>query len=216
MLKKLRWIDGVLILGIGLIAVGLGMDWKRQNSAKAELIKNNSGDLRFARVSPSPARISPDPARTLIIDVGGAVIKAGVYRLADGARVNDALVVAGGLSAQADREWVEANINKAEILRDGMKIYIPLKDQISKIKNQNLTQSSKILGLGTDQESGLININTATVEELDKLPGVGPSIGQKIIDYRAKNGGFRDINEIKLVSGVGEKMFEKIKDKISL
>ena len=61
-----------------------------------------------------------------------------------------------------------------------------------------------------------ININTATAEELDKLPGIGPAIAGRIIDYRNKNGGFMNVAEIKLVSGIGEKLFEKIKDKISL
>lgn len=66
-------------------------------------------------------------------------------------------------------------------------------------------------------EVGLkININMATIEELDKLPGVGPAIAQRIIDYRDKNGGFMNVEEIKLVSGIGEKLFEKIKDKISI
>ncbi|MFA4826660.1 MAG: helix-hairpin-helix domain-containing protein [Candidatus Shapirobacteria bacterium] len=191
-LKKLNWVDLVLVAGIGLILVGIGINVREQKrESKVELLK----------VQPTGV-VVVQSNNEVMIDIEGEVIKPGVYKMAKGSRMGEVLVAAGGLAAGADREWVEKNINKAEIVKDGMKIYIPSKGE-------------EALVLGSES-SGLININTAGMEELDKLPGVGPGIAQKIIDYRQNNAGFRDINEIKLVSGIGEKLFLKIKDQISL
>jgi competence protein ComEA len=134
------------------------------------------------------------------------VIKPGVYELNNGDRIIDVLVMAGGLGAKADRGWIEKNLNQAEKIVDGQKIYIPKVGEEIKIDN-------KVLGTS---ESKIIRLNTATIEDLDKLTGIGPAIANRIIDYREKNGGFKDINELKLVSGIGDKLFEKIKNEIAL
>jgi competence protein ComEA len=142
------------------------------------------------------------------IDIAGEVINPGVYKLKGEGRINDALVVAGGLAAGADRDWVEKNLNQAERLVDGQKIYIP------KV-GESITSGKNVLGT-SQSESKIIRINTATVEELDKLSGVGPAIAGRIIDYRTKVGGFKNIEELKLVSGIGDKLFDKIKNEIAL
>jgi competence protein ComEA len=98
------------------------------------------------------------------------------------------------------------NLNKAEKLFDGQKIYIPKVGD--KVENKTVT--------GVTTTSKIIRLNSATVEELDKLNGVGPAIAQRIIDYRIENGGFKTVDEIKLVPGIGDKMFEKIKNEIQL
>ncbi|MFZ2152903.1 MAG: helix-hairpin-helix domain-containing protein [Microgenomates group bacterium] len=197
---KFTWLEGMLAAGLALITVGIGVGWQGQQTAKVELIK--------AKVTPTVVQGN----NKVTFDIAGEVLKPGVYVLPLGSRISEALTVAGGLSANADRQWVEVNINRAKKIGDGEKIYIPKKvnsDQLS--VNSNKEQISKqILG------SQIININSAGVEELDKLDGVGPAIAQRIIDYREKNGGFVDINELKLVSGIGEKMFEKIKDKVEI
>ena len=185
-------IDILLGLGLVLISAGIGMNYLRakQPETRVELVR---GVAERAEV---------------VVEVAGEVFKPGVYRLAGGSRINEALAEAGGLTAKADRDWVERNINQAEVLSDGQKIVIPSVEWKSEIKDEK----EIILGV----EEALVNINTAGVEEWDKLPGIGPALGQRIIDYRQKNGRFKDINEIKLVSGIGEKLFEKIKYKISL
>src|SRR3989339_305546 len=166
-LRQVSWLDGVLVVGIGLIVVGLGMNvWGADRKEKVELIKGGE----YRRVDEVGSVVQGNSK--VMIDMGGEVVRPGVYGLKTGARVNDALVAAGGLGVNADREWVERNLNKAGILRDGMKIYIPNKDQ-SRIQNL------KILGT----EDGLISINAARVEELDKLPGIGPSLAGMIVDY---------------------------------
>ncbi len=200
-LRRFTWADGLLVLGIGLIIGGLGINW-------ADKLKNDKQKTFVNKISPTQI-IDKQIEIKVIVDISGEVISPGIYELKSGSRINEVLVMAGGLGAKADREWVEKNINRAEILKDGQKIYIPKVNENVDSKIQNQTQ---VLGVNT----GTISLNLATVEELDKLSGVGPALAQRIIDYRQKNGGFKNIEEIKLVSGIGDKLFEKIKGEIGL
>jgi len=149
------------------------------------------------------------------------VVNPGVYELEEGDRVIDVLRACGGLSVEADRPWVEQNINRARPIKDGEKIYIPKIGEIlgkSEILNSNPPIGGQTISnlLNSNDLNGLVNINRATVAELDRLPGVGPAIAQRIIDYRQEKGGFVSVEEIKLVSGIGDKMFENIKDLIEI
>ena len=121
-----------------------------------------------------------------MFDISGEVLKPGVYGLAAGSRVSEALVVAGGLAVNADREWVELNINRAKKIGDGEKIYIPkkIRNEELGIRNEKSTEIQKTIQILGVQSGGIININTAEVSELDKLEGIGPALAQRIIDYR--------------------------------
>ncbi len=211
-LVKFKWIDGLLILGILLVMAGIGMNFKDSFWEKAEVKLTASKTSHLDGQITSQITNDGQGDSKVMIDVGGEVIKPGVYELKSGDRINDVLVVAGGLSAKADRDWVEKNLNKAEKLVDGQKIFIP-RQQLTQLGGQAKVDS--VLGV-VNNEAKIVRINTATLEQLDILSGVGPSIAQKIIDYRTKNGGFKNIEELKLVSGIGDKLFEKIKDEIAL
>ena len=197
--KKFKLVDALLILGILLVIAGIGMNFKDSFWEKAE-VKLTSKEI-------SPTKVVEVEENKVMIDVSGEVIKPGLYELSEGDRVNDALVMAGGLSAKADRDWVEKNLNKAEKIIDGQKIYIP--------KIGEKIETSEVLGSSVN-ESGVVRINTATIEQLDTLSGIGPAMAGRIIDYREANGGFKNIEELKLVSGIGDKLFEKIKDDVAL
>lgn len=132
----------------------------------------------------------------------GEVNKPGVYKMVDGDRVNDLIKAAGGFTNKADLE----SVNLAIKLKDEDYIKIP-----SKVILEN---TSEVLTNTQTNKQGKININTAGVEELKTLPRIGDSIAKRIIDYRSKNGRFKRIEDIKNVSGIGEKMFENIKDLI--
>jgi competence protein ComEA len=198
------------------MGVGLGI------KTKIDAPKTN---LTRISITPTVSQVNSK----VVFDISGEVLKPGVYTLSSGSRISEALIVAGGLAVNADREWVEQNINRARKIGDGEKIYIPKKNNQetknnfserdflrSQTNSNNQIKNTKQENVLGAQSGGVININSATVEELDKLDGVGPAIAQKIIDYRQKNNGFRDINEIKLVSGVGDKMYEVIKEKIGI
>lgn len=205
--KKLTWVDAVLGLGLVMIIGGLALAvrdgmWK---SEEVEMVRAGQDENNTQVVN------------KVYIDISGAVVNPGVYELDEGDRVIDVLKVCGGLSAEADRQWVEQNINRARPIKDGEKIYIPKLGEVlgkSEILNSKLETNSNVLN--SNDLNGLVNINKATVAELDKLPGVGPAIAQKIIDYRQEKGGFVSVEEIKLVSGIGDKMFENIKDLIEI
>ncbi|MCW1949376.1 MAG: ComEA family DNA-binding protein [Candidatus Shapirobacteria bacterium] len=194
-LGKFKWVDGLLVLGIILVIAGIGMNFQNSFWERAEV------KLVKKEISITPINdVQVDSKVT--IDVGGEVINPGIYTLDKEARVNEALVVAGGLSAKADRDWVEKNLNKAEKLVDGQKLYIP-------------KVGENVLGSNTT-EIKIVRINSATVEQLDTLNGIGPAMAERIVDYRTKNGGFKNVEELKLVSGIGDKLFEKIKDEVGL
>ncbi len=146
---------------------------------------------------------------TVVVDVDGAVVSPGVYELDPDARVNDALAAAGGLAADADA----SGLNRAAPLSDGEKIYVPRQGE--EPPQQAAPADTAQAGAATGSEAGaLININTATLEELDALPGVGPATAQAIIDDRTQNGAFSTVEDIMRVSGIGEKKFEKMKSAI--
>lgn len=143
----------------------------------------------------------------VLVDVKGAVNKPGVYEAEGEDRVIDMINKAGGLKESADEE----KINFAIRVEDEMVIYVP---EIG----EELEQENGItmaIG-GTDQKDGKVNINTADDTELQTLTGIGPAKAAAIIDHREKNGPFKAIEELKLISGIGEKSFEKLKDQIKV
>ncbi|MGG3033673.1 helix-hairpin-helix domain-containing protein [Bacillus stercoris] len=148
-----------------------------------------------------------EPSEAIVIDIKGAVQHPGVYEMRTGDRVSQAIEKAGGTNEQAD----EVQVNLAEILQDGTVVYIPKKGE----------ETAGQQGAGGAVQSGggkgePVNINTATLEELQGISGVGPSKAEAIIAYREENGRFQTIEDITKVSGIGEKSFEKIKSSISV
>lgn len=150
-------------------------------------------------------------AGPIVVDVGGAVKTPQVVELEADSRVADAISAAGGLKDNADT----AGINQAAFLTDGEKVYIPVRGETVPGAASGSGQTSQMAqaGSGTDT-GGKININTATSEELQTLNGVGPATAEKILDYRAANGGFKSLEDLKNVSGIGDKTFEKLKEHI--
>lgn len=149
--------------------------------------------------SGQPILLEPKPSPAPIrIHVDGAVNSPGVYSLPSGTRVEQAVASAGGLTDEADT----TNINLAVLLVDGQKIYIPKLGQ--PIPDINYV----------DQTEVVVNLNTAPLESLITLPGIGEDRAKSIIEYRENNGGFKSIEEIQNIEGIGPATFEKLKDRI--
>lgn len=178
-----------------------------------------AGLLLFISRAPAgePIKLLPAPTKEPIaVHVIGAVPRPGLYEFAEGARVQDAIDAAGGLLASASVD----TINLAALLEDGQQLNIPFKAGEEPTTSNSSDDTSLVLPGATEASSSgssqdLININTASVEELDSLPGIGPTIAQRIIDYRDENGPFQTIEDILNVSGVGPSTFEQIKDLIT-
>jgi len=137
----------------------------------------------------------------IYVDVKGAVQNPGVYKLEKDSRMFQVIKLAGGLTADADQNAINLSI----ILADQDVLYVPTIGE--EFPNVTIAIESEI--------DGIININSATVEALENLPGIGPSTAQKIIDYRTENGLFETTEDIKNVSGIGDATYDEIKDFIT-
>ena len=163
------------------------------------------------------------PVDTIFVYVTGAVNKPGMVELEDlkgGVRVSNAVEACGGLLPTADVD----NFNMAEIIKDGQHIRVPEKIIDSPSENNsnsnnavtNSNSSTNSSNKTIVNNDNVVNINTAGLEELQKLNGIGPKMAERIIEYRQNNGAFKSIEEIKNVRGIGDKKFEKLKEHIRI
>ena len=155
----------------------------------------------------------------IVVHVSGAVRNEGIIELKEKSRIADAIEMVGGVTEDAYMK----DVNLATILEDGMKIYIPTKEEVEKQRENTNDSVSKDTNLdiynngsNTRKKNNKVNINTATKEELDTLPGIGESTANKIISYREEKGNFKSIEEIKEVSGIGDSKYEQIKNLIEI
>ena len=137
----------------------------------------------------------------ICVYVCGEVKNPGVYELEAGARVAEAVEAAGGMTEEA----AESRLNLAEHMTDGQKIEVPSKEQEEQLKEEAFGQGS-----------GLVNLNTASAEQLTTLRGIGETKAEDILNYREAHGGFRSIEELMQIPGIKERVFEKIKDQITV
>lgn len=151
----------------------------------------------------SAEEVGEEP-QTVVVHVDGAVASPGVYELPAGSRANDAVLAAGGLAEGADT----ASLNLAAPLSDGDKVRVPLEGEAAS-EPVGTAGSSAAAGSGSD-EGAPVNINTAGIEELDSLPGVGEATARAIVEDREQNGPFSSPEDLMRVSGIGEKKFAKL------
>lgn len=171
------------------------------NSASSSLVSQSTAQEDY----PSSSKEEAD----LVVDVKGAVQKEGVYQLPAGSRVDDAIRLAGGLTETADKK----SINLAQKLSDGSVVYVASQgENISVISTSSATNPSDTSGVGT----GKVNINRASVSELQTISGIGAKRAQDIIDYRESSGFFKSVEDLQKVSGIGQKTFDKIKEMITV
>lgn len=137
----------------------------------------------------------PSTAPKLVVHVAGAVRRPGLYRLAEGKRVADAVARAGGATAPADT----AAINLAAPLADGMQVVVP----------------SRVAGAAGKAAPGRVSLSSASASDLDALPGIGPVTAQKIVDYRAAHGGFRSVDDLDAIPGIGPARIEQLRELVS-
>ena len=155
-----------------------------------------------ASEAPPPARLQVEAAgaqQKLLVHVVGAVRRPGLYRVPPESRIADAVRRAGGAAPSADL----ALINLAAPVADGTQVVVPSR------------APANASGAGTGPAPGPVHLNTATVEELDELPGVGPVTAQKIVDYREKHGAFASVDELDAVPGIGPARLEELRELVA-
>ena len=203
--KTLKYLVAFLFILIALFIL-LG-----KNGDEELLIegRENTSTVEQLAAEESPEE-NPEP-KEIFVHLSGAVNKPGVLKLSEGTRVYEAVEMAGGLEVDAD----SSGINLARTLQDEERIHIPRQGEIQTNPVQYANPATQSIG-GETRQSGLININTADSASLQTLTGIGPSTAEKILDYRQSSGPFRSIEQIKEVSGIGEKTYQKFKDKICI
>jgi competence protein ComEA len=191
----------ILVTLLNLAVVGALFFWfQRPSPTQVEIVPASA---------PSPV-ITPTVTQLLVrVYVTGAVVHPDVYQLPSGSIVKDAIQAAGGATVEADL----VRINLAQELRDQQQIHVP---RIGEAKVLPVATDSQSQPARPVTPSAMININTAGAEELATLPGIGPALAQRIIDWRTANGPFATIADITKVSGIGDKIFERIKDHITV
>lgn len=192
-------IGGMILLGIACsVIVFILVDTTPDNVPNDELV--------MASVSSSQSSELNSSSQQIYVDIKGAVEKPGMYKGTANMRVWDAVLLAGGVNNTADTKQV----NFSERIADQMVIYVPeIGEVIEMSEKSSESQESQT------KDTGKINLNQASETELQTLSGVGQKKAQEIIRYREENGGFKTIEDLKNISGFGEKTFEKLKDSIT-
>ena len=189
---RLRRLIPFILAGIGVFFIAIGI---LANYIKKEhnIVLDSTGRETAGTVS---AEIK---VKTIVVDISGAVEQAGVYLVPYDSRISNVLITAGGLSPKADRKYISRYINLAQRVTDGMKIYIPFENEIA---------SNPV----TQLNNNTININSASISELDSLPGIGITSANKIISGRP----YGNIAELVSKKIVSASVYEKIKNRISI
>jgi len=196
-----------VILLIIVIIIGGGMILYKNINSEDNFIINRASDI----TENNPAIQKEIPS--VIIHIAGAVKTPGVYQLKSTDRIVDAVKIAGGETEEANLDL----INLAALLKDGQKIIVPYKtySETGKETNANThNNAASMYSSSLASTSAKININTDNANRLQTLPGIGPVLSERIIEYRNQNGLFGVIDDIKNVSGIAEKKFEGIKELI--
>jgi competence protein ComEA len=147
--------------------------------------------------------VEEEPPRMLVVHVAGAVNRPGLYELADGSRIDDAIAEAGGARPKAALELV----NLAAPVADGQQVVVPVRGEPGAATGEAGAPAAP---------GGKVSLNSATVEQLEALPGIGPVTAQQIIDFRTANGGFGSIDELDAVPGIGPARLEQLRPLVGL
>ena len=183
-----------LAYGIALIAV----------LAVAGLLALGGEAERSAAEAGTPAlEVEEEPEREVVVHVAGAVARPGLYRLAEGSRIDDAIALAGGPRPKAALDAV----NLAAPVVDGQQVVVPRRGEAPAVA---------AAGPGSGGPVSKVSLNSATLEQLDTLPGVGPVTAQQILDYREANGAFRSVDELDAVPGIGPARLEQLRALVDL
>lgn len=199
----------IIVISVILVVVTTSFIKNKIDEAKYDEVYNN---LLVENIIIEDLSVEESEDENYIkVYVTGAVNIPGVIKLEERARIEDAINLAGGVREDANLE----DVNLAYCLEDGQKLYIPNinEKEVEYIFTEN---GEKVVEGSTNSSNSKVNINTSGVEDLKSLPGVGDSLAQRIISYREENGKFKTIDDLKNVSGIGEKKFESMKDYVTV
>lgn len=211
MLSRTAVRQGRVRLGVGaavvLVIVGIGV----------AVVAGTIGGGGAVQTVPEPTAVSvtsaprTDAAASVLVHVLGAVRHPGVYELPEGSRVLDAVGAAGGFAKSAD----QGGVNLARKVVDGEQLAVPKKGEAAVAGGASGNTGATGVS-GTPQSGAKLNLNTATEAELEQLPRIGPAMAQRIIDWRTANGGFTSVDDLRNVTGIGDKTFAQLADLVTV
>lgn len=208
----------VLIAALILLGAGGYFLYSRQSPASDQAVYHleKQAAIQSENSKASDKETQPEKADPIIVDVKGAVKMPGVYPSTENERINDVINRAGGLTDQADA----SQVNFAQHVQDAMVIFVPVKGEqmpsVSQTTDFNGATAVPSEKNSNESGKGKININKAGQSEIENLPGIGPAKAIAILEYRKQNGSFQTPDDLKKISGIGEKTFEKLKDLITV
>ncbi len=200
--EEIDWKIKVGVLFVCLI-IGMGLFWM---SRQGEEVEEAATSLAETTILPQEVEDKTTVSTVIYVDVKGEVHHPGVYQMKAESRVKDLIEAAGGFTPLAD----DQKLNLAQLLEDQMVIVVPKKgEEVNSELAQAPTSQKKEVG-----KEGKVNINTATVEELKTLKGIGEKKAEAIIEYRKKNGSFKNKEELMKVRGIGKKLYESFQERV--
>ena len=211
----------LILLGISIILIGvifvLYDNYYTRNEEVIDIFKDMEEEVV---IEDEPETLKEEDKEKVVVDIKGMVANPGVYEVSSSSRVNDVIELAGGLLPNADTSL----INLAKIVNDEMTIIIYSNEEVLEKYKEDIcvcdcpiiSNDACIENSSEDSGDTLVNINTASKDELMNISGIGESKADAIIKYREDNGNFSTIEDIKNVSGIGESLFEKIKGYITV
>ena len=210
--KVIAGLMGLLILVVISSFFLLGNPSKITQEELLPSWSGQSESLSSAAISSEKTTVESDIAssRIITVDIKGAVKKPGVYELPSDSRVNDAVLLAGGVTAEADRQ----SVNFAQKLNDEAVVYVASQGENISVVATNTTVTSRVETAGDSSDK--VNLNTATLADLQTISGIGQKRAQDILDYRDSNGGFKSVDDLSNVSGIGEKTLEKLREEVTV
>jgi competence protein ComEA len=194
LLSNNKW--QILLLLFGLLLTGAGL-----LSTKITNLPSDKVEIITPSTIPNQQQF--------IVEISGSIQNPGVYHLPNGARIDDLIIAGGGLSADADRNWVDKNLNRAAKLTDGQKLYIPNQSEV--LSANDSTTGTTVSNSISQNVGKLININTASSSQLESLSGIGPVTAQKIIEGRP----YSSVEELLTKKILSQKVYDKNKDLLS-
>ena len=218
--KYLKPVVGFLVISF---CIFMGCEKKEEKGQKLEPVQfmealeaetepgQSSDETVQSDEAQEGSREDPVEVTEYVVHVCGAVENPGVYTLLSGSRIYQAVEAAGGFTPQAEEDY----LNQADLVCDGMKIYVPTLEEVGEADWQDFLEQS-LEQVSPAEKSGLVNINTADEELLCTLQGVGSSKAKSIISYRETYGAYQKIEDIMNVEGIKEGLFQKIKDSITV
>ena len=200
--EEIDWKIKVGVLFVCLI-IGMGLFWM---SRQGEEVEEAATSLAETTILPQEVEDKTTVSTVIYVDVKGEIHHPGVYQMKAESRVKDLIEAAGGFTPLAD----DHKLNLSQLLEDQMVIVVPKKgEEVNSELAQAPTSQKKEVG-----KEGKVNINTATVEELKTLKGIGEKKAEAIIEYRKKNGSFKNKEELMKVRGIGKKLYESFQERV--